>query len=59
MSARCTVTRWVEAHPARVARDAPDRLAERMKLAHQSAAYVTGGSGDERAGHTERISIRR
>jgi hypothetical protein len=44
---------WIEANPARVARDAPDRLAERMKLAHQSAAYVTGGAGNERADHAE------
>ena len=42
---------WIEADPARVARDAPDWLAERVKLAHQPAANVTGGSGDERADH--------
>ena len=42
---------WIEANPARVARNAPDRLAERMKLAHQSAAYVTGGAGNERTDH--------
>jgi hypothetical protein len=45
---------WIEANPAQVARDAPDRIAERMKLAHQSAAYVTGGAGNERADHAER-----
>ena len=46
--------RWIDSDPARVARDAPDWLAERMKLAHQSTANVTGGSRDERADHAER-----
>ena len=44
--------------PARVARHTPDRLAKRMKLAHQPAAYVAGGPGDERADHRT-TSIRR
>jgi hypothetical protein len=48
----------IEAHAARVARDAPNRLSERVKLANQSAAYITGGPGDERAKHPERVSIR-
>ena len=37
---------WVESDAAWVARDAPDRLAERVKLAHQSTPDVTGGSGN-------------
>lgn len=44
---------WIEANPARVARDTPDRLAERVKLAHQSTAYVTGSAGNKRADHAE------
>ena len=45
--------RWIEGDTARVAHDAPDWLAERVKLAHQSTANVTGGPGDERADHAE------
>jgi hypothetical protein len=45
--------RWIDSEAARVARDAPDRLAERMQLAHQPTPNVTGGSGDERADHAE------
>ena len=48
----------IEADPARIARDTPDRLSERMELTNESASYVTGGSGDERAHHAERTSIR-
>ncbi len=44
---------WIEGDTARVARDAPDWLAERVKLAHQSTANVTGCSGDERADHAD------
>jgi hypothetical protein len=41
----------IDGDAARVARDAPDGHAERVKLAHQSTANVTGGPGDERADH--------
>ena len=48
----------IEADPAGVACDAPNRNASRMKLAHQSAADVAGGSGDERADHAFQASAR-
>jgi hypothetical protein len=41
--------RWIDVYPARVAHHTPHRLAERLKLANQSATYVTRSSGDERA----------
>jgi hypothetical protein len=47
---------WIEADPAGVACDAPDRNAARVKLAHQSAAGVARGSGDERADHVQEAS---
>lgn len=50
---------WIEADPTRVACHAPNRFAERSQLAYQSAAYVTGGSGDECADHAQEASARR
>jgi hypothetical protein len=41
--------RWIDVYPARVAHHTPHRLAERLKLANQSATYVTRSSSDERA----------
>ncbi len=47
---------WIEADPVWIACYAPNRNALRVKLAHQSASYVAGGSGGERAVHVQEAS---